>query len=66
MKYLTLCLLTAKAAIPEEVIYYQTDGKTKELPSYALKPSDSFGSCTCDLTVGACDDACCCDPDCSS
>eukprot|EP00035_Acanthoeca_spectabilis_P019673 m.429180 g.429180 ORF g.429180 m.429180 type:complete len:661 (+) comp16972_c0_seq1:1987-3969(+) len=28
--------------------------------------SDSFASCTCDLTVNDCDQNCCCDPDCSA
>lgn len=66
MKYLTLCLLTAKATIPEEVTIYQSTGKVgKEATSYPMVASDNFASCMCDITAGGCDEGCCCDPDCS-
>ncbi len=32
----------------------------------SISASDSFSACTCDLTVGACDSACCCDSDCAA
>ena len=64
MKYLTLCLLTIKATIPEEINDYVTSGATKAGGSYSLKASDSFANCPCDITAGGCDEACCCDPDC--
>ena len=66
MKYLTLCLLTSKAMIPEEVINYPASGLTKESASNALTASDTFANCPCDLTAGGCDEACCCDLDCSA
>ena len=66
MKFLTLCLLTINATIPEEINYYPTEGKTAQKASYTLSPSDSFANCPCDLTVGACDEACCCDADCDA
>ena len=28
--------------------------------------SNDFANCSCDLTFGACDSNCCCDPDCSA
>ena len=66
MKYLTLLLITIKATIPEEVIYYQTTGTPKKAASYSLTASDSFANCACDLTAGGCDEGCCCDKDCPS
>lgn len=66
MKYLTLCLLTIKASIPEEISYYPTEGKAINDSSYKIAPSDSFANCPCDITVNACDEACCCDQDCDA
>jgi hypothetical protein len=56
--------MTINATIPEEINYYQTSGDAIKGLSYSLKPTDDFANCQCDLTVGGCDEACCCDPDC--
>ena len=33
--------------------------------SLAIEASSTFSSCVCDLTLNACDEACCCDTDCA-
>ena len=46
--------------------YYTTSSPLKQDSSVKVAAADDFSSCTCDLTQGGCDQACCCDPDCSA
>ena len=44
--------------------YYFTTNFARTGQSVSVSASNSFSSCTCDLTPNGCDEACCCDPDC--
>jgi hypothetical protein len=45
---------------------YPVSPAFEEKQTVTVSNSDSFAACACDLTAGACDVQCCCDPDCSS
>ncbi len=46
--------------------YYTTSSVIKQDSSISVTATEDFSSCTCDMTQGGCDQACCCDPDCSA
>ena len=56
-----------KSAVPEDITPYDSTNLKidPEASSVELKESKTFGSCPCDVTVGACDNYCCCDKDCA-
>ena len=52
--------------LPYENDFYTSNLATRTGSSLSISASSSFGACTCDLTQGGCDEACCCDPDCAA
>ncbi|CDW85277.1 UNKNOWN [Stylonychia lemnae] len=61
-------LFTSQAlgSLPYTDSTYVSSISTKTGQSVGISASGSFSSCTCDLTAGGCDIACCCDSDCPS
>ena len=45
--------------------YFPTSTNVNAGNSTKIESSDTFASCSCDLTKGSCDEACCCDTDCA-
>lgn len=53
-------------SLPYTNNYYDATISTQTGTSFGISATDSFSSCTCDLTQGGCDQACCCDKDCAA
>lgn len=49
-----------------QTFYYKTGTSKNEATNNISSDNLGFNACTCDLTDGGCDQACCCDPDCDA
>jgi hypothetical protein len=60
-------LSTIAGGSPYTQAFYPTSTLSEHPGTASFKVSaETFSQCTCDLTAGGCDQACCCDPDCSA
>jgi hypothetical protein len=58
-------MVCAQAAINFKESFLATTQRAIDKSSNEIELNNGFASCTCNLTPGGCDEACCCDPDCS-